>query len=349
MTSLDHPRSRGVYPFNLPVKTLIEGSSPLARGLLMAKLLPPPGAGSSPLARGLRQKETKIRTGGRIIPARAGFTLSGRLVVPGLRGIIPARAGFTARSAPAPGPAQDHPRSRGVYSMLTSSASYHLGSSPLARGLRWDLRHIQRGGGIIPARAGFTRPGPLPGGLPGDHPRSRGVYALSIAMRMRVKGSSPLARGLLLPVRESLLDRTDHPRSRGVYPVRVRLPIVVLGSSPLARGLPRTSWTCRCSCGIIPARAGFTPGYDGNVDLNRDHPRSRGVYPVRTASRAMRVGSSPLARGLPFLRASPATRARIIPARAGFTASGGTKRAPQRDHPRSRGVYVLMASRTVSA
>ena len=50
----DHPRSRGVYIAS-------------SRGLMVP-------AGSSPLARGLRQKETKIRTGGRIIPARAGFT-----------------------------------------------------------------------------------------------------------------------------------------------------------------------------------------------------------------------------------------------------------------------------------
>ena len=176
MTSLDHPRSRGVYPFNLPVKTLIEGSSPLARGLLMAKLLPPPGAGSSPLARGLRQKETKIRTGGRIIPARAGFTLSGRLVVPGLRGIIPARAGFTARSAPAPGPAQDHPRSRGVYPPWPPTRRPTRGSSPLARGLRAFDCDANAREGIIPARAGFT---------PSCERVIAGPY-----------GSSPLARGL---------------------------------------------------------------------------------------------------------------------------------------------------------
>ena len=48
--------------------------------------------------------------------------------------------------------------------------------------------------GIIPARAGFTAPGPLGAVRSGDHPRSRGVYAtLYLAATW---GSSPLARGL---------------------------------------------------------------------------------------------------------------------------------------------------------
>ena len=51
-------------------------------------------SGSSPLARGLRDIPHEIRQGGRIIPARAGFTH---------------RYGDPARWA------EDHPRSRGVY------------------------------------------------------------------------------------------------------------------------------------------------------------------------------------------------------------------------------------------
>ena len=52
------------------------------------------------------------------------------------------------------------------------------------------------------------------------------------------------------------------------------------------------------------------------------------------------TGSSPLARGL--LGATPGEDgpARIIPARAGFTAQEEAQPARQRDHPRSRGVYV---------
>ena len=70
----DHPRSRGVYEgFSL------DGS---------------PDPGSSPLARGLRRRTRGSFNPRRIIPARAGFTLS------------------RASSEPM---RWDHPRSRGVY------------------------------------------------------------------------------------------------------------------------------------------------------------------------------------------------------------------------------------------
>ena len=70
----DHPRSRGVYsPFAVGIPSVM-GSSPLARGLLTFK-------GHDDRVKG-------------IIPARAGFTGSGRL--------------FSSAGA-------DHPRSRGVY------------------------------------------------------------------------------------------------------------------------------------------------------------------------------------------------------------------------------------------
>ena len=71
--------------------------------------------GSSPLARGLPQEGAAFHSGEGIIPARAGFT---HLVD------LPPRA------------AQDHPRSRGVYSTTYEDLSQIGGSSPLARGLR---------------------------------------------------------------------------------------------------------------------------------------------------------------------------------------------------------------------
>ena len=74
----DHPRSRGVYTRLGAWKHEADGSSPLARGLQHAAL--------------------ENREGVRIIPARAGFTRSGRLCQAEMR---------------------DHPRSRGVYSCHT--------------------------------------------------------------------------------------------------------------------------------------------------------------------------------------------------------------------------------------
>ena len=111
------------------------------------------------------------------------------------------------------------------------------------------------------------------------------------------------------------------------------------GSSPLARGLLDAMPSLRWATGIIPARAGFTPGGSRGGGRLGDHPRSRGVYrrTIRVASH--HPGSSPLARGLPVCRMVVTVRVRIIPARAGFTPSPGARGAGRRDHPRSRGVY----------
>ena len=213
--------------------------------------------------------------------------------------------------------------------------------------------------GIIPARAGFTRPPTRTPAASRDHPRSRGVYLGWIVLLSGPWGSSPLARGLLhraltglpagriIPARAGFTAPTgrphggsrDHPRSRGVYLLAVVEFDVGGGSSPLARGLP------------APLAA------DRPAPL--DHPRSRGVYPPADRVADHDAGSSPLARGLPefgriaarFGGSSPLARglpelARaerpavgIIPARAGFTARRRCPRRRPRDHPRSRGVY----------
>ena len=132
----DHPRSRGGYD---------DGSD--GEGAEV---------GSSPLARGLRCRRWRPRRRGRIIPARAGFTVS--------------------RSPRAPR-GRDHPRSRGVYSSVSRRLLLPTGSSPLARGLLLLRLSRSAGIGIIPARAGFTRRPRKSHQYSPDHPRSRGVYA----------------------------------------------------------------------------------------------------------------------------------------------------------------------------
>ena len=57
----------------------------------------------------------------------------------------------------------------------------------------------------------------------------------------------------------------------------------------------------------------------------------------------MKPGSSPLARGLQDLAPSHGLLDRIIPARAGFTAHRPSCGGSGADHPRSRGVYVILA------
>ena len=132
---------------------------------------------------------------------------------------------------------------------------------------------------------------------------------------------------------------SDHPRSRGVYSSTTIRSRFSEGSSPLARGLLHTILPVIQVPGIIPARAGFTPGTSQKSQNSPDHPRSRGVYDVPTQSRAPEGGSSPLARGLRATHIVRLVAHRIIPARAGFTLSLLLLTPIKRDHPRSRGVY----------
>ena len=299
--------------------------------------------GSSPLARGLPENAHPDLDHGGIIPARAGFTQDDR--------------GRDQRR-------RDHPRSRGVYSRRHASHFHPAGSSPLARGLPRGDRLARAARGIIPARAGFTRPPGGPRSSTPDHPRSRGVYEAAGDRTLTASGSSPLARGLLahgvgadlavriIPARAGFTRcRTgrpwvarDHPRSRGVYAEAGWPRRREDGSSPLARGLRVVRVPDDLLSGIIPARAGFTSGCSRCFAPARDHPRSRGVY-IRWGDRhKVTPGSSPLARGLRQPDSRFPKQRGIIPARAGFTALSTLLTARKRDHPRSRGVYSLLRS-----
>ena len=276
--------------------------------------------GSSPLARGLPSHIPCFGCPKRIIPARAGFTgpRSGALLS-----------------------GRDHPRSRGVYGVGLGGLHWSSGSSPLARGLQIEnsernLRHR-----IIPARAGFTERLPI--------------------TTIAEWGSSPLARGLresstcaradsrIIPARAGFTGvgaafrprGPDHPRSRGVYTHAHNTVMCNTGSSPLARGLLVNCGPEHMYIRIIPARAGFTAVRRARSERAADHPRSRGVYTPLCAIPSPYDGSSPLARGLLGPTGESLTGGRIIPARAGFTRSRCACWCLGRDHPRSRGVYLL--------
>ena len=234
---------------------------------------------------------------------------------------------------------RDHPRSRGVYAVPTTSDQWDEGSSPLARGLQSTRAGIARRARIIPARAGFTEYRRLRRTRSRDHPRSRGVYRWWDQDEFVWAGSSPLARGLrrprpaafpetrIIPARAgftSSLGRwraspPDHPRSRGVYLRADAACRLREGSSPLARGLPVVVFVDVVVEGIIPARAGFTPPWTLRRVSSGDHPRSRGVYEYHRHTTRSPSGSSPLARGLQMHSFICISLSRIIPARAGFT------------------------------
>ena len=355
----DHPRSRGVYAARGRSAANLRGSSPLARGLRAGFARLVRGAVDHPRSRGVyhpRRRRPRRRPGSS--PLARGLLALRTGDYRDLR-IIPARAGFTRRVTGTPSGSSDHPRSRGVYHHREENARVSLGSSPLARGLRYHARVRVCGPGIIPARAGFTGTVSSRDGTRWDHPRSRGVYPKREQRSTRVRGSSPLARGLptsstcprglprIIPARAGFTPpptRTcrrsaDHPRSRGVYVTNDYLDEAVKGSSPLARGLLYHTHNPRRGRGIIPARAGFTRRTVTRVTHTWDHPRSRGVYTHWVAGPHPARGSSPLARGLLSAGRARLREERIIPARAGFTPPTPTRARRRRDHPRSRGVY----------
>ena len=172
--------------------------------------------GSSPLARGLLSGAVSEHTIDRIIPARAGFTIEVYAWDGGWR---------------------DHPRSRGVYRASPVSSTPCIGSSPLARGLRFLAGLVAGRARIIPARAGFTRY--IYGGdtWRKDHPRSRGVYISAPSGASTILGSSPLARGLLTAHSPTAIQPRIIPARAGFT---CQCPVAVgkaIGSSPLARGL----------------------------------------------------------------------------------------------------------------
>ena len=314
----DHPRSRGVYRAERIEDDEEFGSSPLARGLLLAEHPHREEDGIIPARAGFTRRRLRRRRRSRDHPRSRGvYTLTATglgeqqgssPLARGLRqmlilfcagdGIIPARAGFTYKEL--------------------SLSDFCVGSSPLARGLLTAIVHPEERPRIIPARAGFTHRLPGPPRRGQDHPRSRGVYPAGSHCGAWPWGSSPLARGLpqgasgvvlggrIIPARAGFTSNGcpttprpgDHPRSRGVYRAPRRSHPGCAGSSPLARGLPGYKGWRVIVMGIIPARAGFTRRRVTLTGDFRDHPRSRGVYVTHTMFRLPETGSSPLARGL---------------------------------------------------
>ena len=174
-------------------------------------------------------------------------------------------------------------------------------------------------------------------------------------------GSSPLSRGIHPPVSAaqppcriipalagntivwavSHGHETDHPRSRGEY-LSPTLPSGPdLGSSPLSRGIPSDAAEASPCHGIIPALAGNTRGAGSGTSRSPDHPRSRGEYCRAEPGGGTLHGSSPLSRGIRYREGDRCPGVRIIPALAGNTRPPSPATTGTRDHPRSRGEYLV--------
>ena len=128
---------------------------------------------------------------------------------------------------------------------------------------------------------------------------------------------------------------------RGEHVGLALFPRFVKGSSPHARGTHTTATPSFRRVGIIPACAGNTDMRTSRWRRRGDHPRMRGEHNVAAILRAIIQGSSPHARGTPFVGSKSSARAGIIPACAGNTDIESGCLMELRDHPRMRGEHQV--------
>ena len=209
--------------------------------------------GSSPPVRGAHgDRDTRKHHGG-LIPARAGSTmscsappirfgahprpcgehslrarrmLSGWGSSPPVRGalastlglsissgLIPARAGSTAMTIVFKLSQRAHPRPCGEHGSDHSTTRAVSGSSPPVRGAHRCAGLVNTPAGLIPARAGSTRPCPMPLASIWAHPRPCGEHPLWRRRALPLRGSSP-------PVRGARRRAEPYDRNPGLIPAR---------------------------------------------------------------------------------------------------------------------------------
>ena len=232
------------------------------------------------------------------------------------------------------------------------------------RGQQTHLLETKVSSRIIPARAGPTCVFPFLERLDQDHPRSCGANNGSMNSGVKSSGSSPLVRGQLGEVFGHIVgDRiiparagptraksaripipSDHPRSCGANRFVRASFFIIRGSSPLVRGQPIRSGEFFYHSRIIPARAGPTDRSECISTMRSDHPRSCGANGHAGRHGRRLAGSSPLVRGQPDGAGDASRQTRIIPARAGPTASLMLAKVEGTDHPRSCGANAYRAS-----
>ena len=134
----------------------------------------------------------------------------------------------------------------------------------------------------------------------------------------------------------------DHPRIRGVHLDHMDSSCRDSGSSPHTRGTRDKSGATIYSDRIIPAYAGYTFAFIRLSPLYKDHPRIRGVHTDGLKAYKTIPGSSPHTRGTQKTGLPARRHCGIIPAYAGYTHGYSYVRRIPQDHPRIRGVHILM-------
>ena len=252
-------------------------------------------------------------------------------------GLIPARAGKTPARPPRGRTPRAHPRACGENSGREMPSMSTRGSSPRVRGKLQRHRQVAVAGRLIPARAGKTRATTAAVWPPRAHPRACGENDGGDVVELCGHGSSPRVRGKLtwkravgpfpglIPARAGKTPRPcptrsgawAHPRACGENPLVYLLEYLTGGSSPRVRGKLLALPALRLARGLIPARAGKTPG-------------------VAHRFRCL-PGSSPRVRGKHGPHRCQGGPRRLIPARAGKTAPVPTLMVSSTAHPRACG------------
>ena len=256
--------------------------------------LPPPG--SSPRVRG------KLRMWASI---------------DGNPGLIPARAGKTPRPTCRSPRRWAHPRACGENDRGIPACTRPYGSSPRVRGKRDLVRDLAGWSRLIPARAGKTHSVTKGPRWPAAHPRACGENRPASASALNRAGSSPRVRGKhaaprvdhevagLIPARAGKTPRgrpagarrRAHPRACGENLLTASLLASCAGSSPRVRGKRADAKVHSWRFGLIPARAGKTPGAAGPPRPGPAHPRACGENQLHDDAGHWQSGSSPRVRG----------------------------------------------------
>ena len=211
------------------------------------------------------------------------------------------------------------------------------GSSPRARGAVNGAYGARCHVGIIPARAGSSRPIRTSGCAIWGHPRVCGEQSRFRSSAPLRSGSSPRVRGAgrhypqadqpqgIIPAcagsRSASRPRPstagDHPRVCGEQPTSNVVSVQSVGSSPRVRGAAVGAVLVERALGIIPACAGSRRGSRACGRPGRDHPRVCGEQEWVAAGGTERQGSSPRVRGAASATGVRVLRHGIIPACAG--------------------------------
>ena len=217
------------------------------------------------------------------------------------------------------GNVEAHPLARGEHSDRTTQNDLQQGSSPLARGTRTPVPSPVLHRGLIPARAGNTRPSSQARFQTRAHPRSRGEHMSGSSHWLLSSGSSPLTRRNT--TRRSVVTRLPgaHPRSRGEHRKSKDYLAYEKGSSPPVRGARQDPLCGGALRGLIPACAGSTNREGVIVVIHGAHPRSRREHKTDTSHPLRPSGSSPPVRGAREVVVGFHVAVGLIPACAGST------------------------------